>query len=284
MSDLLDAVRTGNISSQFGAFGSGQVARDGLRVDTPLGTLDTRQSPIHKFMRAMDEGGGYMRPTQFVIDLNLESIDFDEKKVRPTPKSSSPLSAASSFLQDAISSIPGMSIGKFQSMRLNCHTAQLPMETFTVSDTQKIDGRVRRHPVARAYANESSFTFYVSRDAFERAILLEWHEKIINHKKHAIEYFDNYVKDIHVKVFSNDSATTSTSLLGEVEEKVAHEVILENAWPATINEMDLSYSSRSEVMNMSVTFYFDRAIWAKQRDKEDEPRENDFTGGFGGLL
>lgn len=286
MSKLINAIRTGSVSTRLGRAANAQVTRDGVRVDSPVGTIDTRDTPIHRFMKSMNDSQGFMRPTQYKVDFNLEEDFFRENKIR-RPRNqlgdSSPLGALTRGLQgtaDQISNAVGEvfgsgSLDKFEVFSLNCHNAILPSDTFSMSDTQKIDGHIRRNPVARAYATEATFTFYVSKDAFERALMLEWHEKIIQHSRHRVNYHRNYVTDISVKTLMNDSASTSINLTGSVDESVGHEVILENAFPVTINEIELSYSDISQIVSMSVMFYFDRAIWARQQDQEQQEFEND---------
>lgn len=281
---ILDAVRSGKVSTRFG-LASGQVTRDGFRIDTPLGTADNRDTPIHDFMRNMDESEGFMRPTQFQMRFNLDEGLFDKSRLARGDvnggvfQSSNPLGTLFSSLQDFTSDLGdrlseklnygATSPSKYEAININCHRATIPSETFAMASDQKLAGRNRRYPVSRAYSGEITVSFYVSRDGFERTLFDEWQNLIIPHRRHVVQFPQNYTQNLELIVFRNDSASNLKFPIGR-DESEAFKVHFEKAYPVAIREIELDYSSTNQVSQMDVTFYFERSIEDRQQNREDE--------------
>ena len=64
-------------------------------------------------------------------------------------------------------------------------------------------------------------TFRIGQDMFERTFFEEWQDRIIDHETHALNYYENYVRDIYIAQLGPDDSVVFKILVnkeGKIED------------------------------------------------------------------
>lgn len=142
-------------------------------------------------------------------------------------------------------------------LSLRCDSAQLPTRTFSLVE-QKTYGPVRFFPVQNAYENVT-LSFICSDNMIEKSFFDNWMNIIsvstrtVTNTMRNRAYFDFEYKDSYAVPI----IITQQNLSGGDSYKVS----LMEAFPISVNQMDLNWSSIDMVHKLSVTFnyrYFER--------------------------
>jgi hypothetical protein len=128
----------------------------------------------------------------------------------------------------------------FNDLTLRCENAQLPSRTLMTTE-QKIYGITEKYPYETSYA-DAEFTFYVSDNMKEKIIFDKW-MNIVSPKN---TYNMNY---------KNEYETTITVIQYGLNEKSSYVLYLRKAFPISVNELDLDWSSDS-VHKLNVVFAY----------------------------
>ena len=124
-----------------------------------------------------------------------------------------------------------------------CSQTELPGKTINISET-KYNGDVRKVGNSIMYGNQQ-FVFKVSKDMYEKTIIDEWMNLIINPQTHEVGYYDDYVVDITVyQLDTND--------------KIVHAIVLEDAYPIMSNPLTLSNLEQNNSHELMVQFAYKR--------------------------
>lgn len=144
-------------------------------------------------------------------------------------------------------------------LRLRCESAQLPSRTFSLVQ-QKTYGPIRSFPVQNSYENVT-FSFICSDDMKEKMFFDSWMEfvsksdytptnlpGIVNAITNPrinfdFEYRDNYVTSIYVRQQN-------------LQAKDVYVVELLEAYPISVNQVDLSWGNLDVVNKLQVTFSY----------------------------
>lgn len=160
---------------------------------------------------------------------------------------------------------PEITIGKFsdeQSLSFLCHTAELPGES-TATIGQKIYGITEKFSVMTGY-NDITLAFYTRGSGVEisRKYFQDWlafmtgRFETVNYKgkqtvetTYNVQYKDYYTSTIKITHY----AITGDPLV---------EVTLYDAFPVSINQVPLSWSSQNQAQSLNVTFAYTEYSYA----------------------
>lgn len=131
--------------------------------------------------------------------------------------------------------------GTAKNLTFRCESAELPSVTFETLE-QKIYGPTEKYPRQKNY-NESTLTFMVSDDMKEKLFFDAWVELINPSSTYDFPYKMDY-------------ATAITINQIDVTGKVSYSISLEDAFPISINQLDLDWSSIETYHKLSVVFAY----------------------------
>lgn len=115
----------------------------------------------------------------------------------------------------------------------------------------KIFGTKREMPYGVVYA-PMSINFICTNSMIERTFFDVWHQFIMSPTSQYMEYYQTYVGQIVIQKIANDES--AQSLVGQV----VATYFLEEVYPKSISEQELSYSSGDEYLKLSVEFEYAR--------------------------
>lgn len=132
-------------------------------------------------------------------------------------------------------------LGTGRNLRLRCENAELPSKTFATTE-RKIYGPTEKHPYLTTF-NDSTFTFMISDDMSEKKLFDAW-MNLINPKT---TYDLNY---------KNDYATGITVNQYNVKNEKTYSITMIDAFPISVNQLDLDWSNENSHHKLAVTFAF----------------------------
>lgn len=124
---------------------------------------------------------------------------------------------------------------------LRCDNAELPSRTFATAEQKIGSNPIEKYPYHSNY-NDASMTFIVTDSMEEKLYFDGWMEKINPITTFNFKYKNTYVKDIIVTQYS-------------VSNKPTYSVKLKDAYPISMNQLDLDWSSDSH-HKLTVTFAY----------------------------
>lgn len=129
-----------------------------------------------------------------------------------------------------------------RSVLIMCDQVSLPGVNLTTVQ-QKFWGEVRDFPTEAVFENVT-FSFYVDTNMGVKTMFEEWLATIRNPRTRAFNYYANYVTNIEINVHPINS-----------DDDVVHQVTLYEAYPQTLNAVQLDYGSK-EVMKYTVSMNY----------------------------
>ena len=131
--------------------------------------------------------------------------------------------------------------GTAKNLTFRCETAELPSVTYETFE-QKIYGPTEKYPHQKNY-NESTFTFMVSDDMSEKVFFDAWMELINPSSTYDFPYKMDYVTEITVNQY-------------DVNGNVSYSISLDDAFPISVNQLDLDWSHVDGYHKLSVVFVY----------------------------
>ena len=128
-----------------------------------------------------------------------------------------------------------------KSLRFRCETTQLPGRTIATTD-QKTYGPIEKFPYLATY-NDIDLSFYVDDDMKQKYLFDSWFD-YINPR-----FNNNYA-------YKNEYATILTINQYDVLNNLSYSVDLYDAFPVSVNQLDLDWSNTDSVHKLSVTFAY----------------------------
>lgn len=128
-----------------------------------------------------------------------------------------------------------------QRLTLRCENAELPSRTLATTD-RKIYGPTEKHPYLTTY-NESTFTFIVSDDMLEKKLFDAWMDLINPRSTFDIAYKKDYTTNITVNQY-------------DLQNKKTYSVSLNEAFPLSVNQLDLDWGNETAYHKLSVVFCY----------------------------
>jgi hypothetical protein len=127
------------------------------------------------------------------------------------------------------------------SLNFRCETAELPSISFGTTE-QKIYGPTEKYPNQLIY-NDSTFTFIVSDDMREKIFFDGWMQLINPNSTYDFGYKGDYSTTIQVNQYDVTGALT-------------YSVSLIDAFPISVNQLDLDWSNTDSHHKLSVVFAY----------------------------
>lgn len=152
-------------------------------------------------------------------------------------------------------------------LTFRCENAEIPGKTFMTHD-QKIYGPTEKFPYQHSY-NDMNMTFIVSDDMFEKKFFDTWIERISSIDSYNFKYKTEYATTIIINQF-------------DVSGDNSYSVSLIDAYPISVNQLDLDWSSDAH-HKLAVVFAY--TYWRQERTITPTPPSPALpgvinTGGF----
>jgi len=128
---------------------------------------------------------------------------------------------------------------------LMCSQTELPGKTINTSET-KYNGDVHKVGQSVMYGNQQ-FTFHVSQDMYEKTIIDQWMNMVVDPETHEISYLSDYA--VTINIFQLDQ-----------NDKIVHAVALLDAFPVMMNPLTMSNSEHNNVHELMVQFAYRRWV------------------------
>jgi|TARA_B110000908_G_scaffold124152_1_gene145569 hypothetical protein len=122
-----------------------------------------------------------------------------------------------------------------------CKTASLPGRQIATTD-YSTNPKPKKMPYA-GITDDVTLTFMLTQDMFAKKFFDAWQSQIIN-PDYSINYKDTYTKDIIVQQLNKDNFPVYT-------------VLFKNAYPVTVDAIELSADSSDTISTMSVSLAYD---------------------------
>jgi len=126
-------------------------------------------------------------------------------------------------------------------LTLRCENAELPGKTVATTD-RKIYGPIEKQPYLTTF-NDSTFTFIVSDDMKEKKLFDAWMDLINPKTTFDLNYKGDYITPITVNQY-------------DVTNKLSYSVTMIDAFPVSVNQLDLDWSNDNTHHKLSVTFAY----------------------------
>ena len=159
--------------------------------------------------------------------------------------------------------IPGGDRGSTQLAQLFCDSVSIPGMDIA-STPQRIFGEPREMPYERMFS-PIVLSFYVDADMKVKYLFDSWIHKIINPVTRNMSYYDDYKRNITIKVLT----------VAEDEDNPPYEIVLWEAWPKNVTSIVLDSTSNNP-MKLQITFQY--KYWEYTSKKGLLRQPNDFSG------
>jgi len=116
-----------------------------------------------------------------------------------------------------------------RNLTLRCESAQLPSRTFATADQKIGSNPIEKHAYQSNY-NESEMTFIVSDDMSEKIFFDAWMEYINPTMSFDFNYRNDYISTLTVNQYG-------------VDNKLTYSINLIDAFPVSVNQLDLDWSN-----------------------------------------
>ncbi len=130
--------------------------------------------------------------------------------------------------------------GDSELISLMCHSVTIPSQ-FLVTDTNNMFGISRDHAWMKN-VNQIVMRFYLDTDLKVKKIFDEWAKQIQNPDNGILDYYNNYIRDITIKVL-------------DINDNIRNEVQVFEAYPRNI-EGDTLEARANGIATLTVTFNF----------------------------
>jgi len=128
-----------------------------------------------------------------------------------------------------------------KNLNLRCESAELPSKTYGTTD-QKIYGPIEKFTNQMIF-NDSTFTFILSDDMSEKTFFDGWMQLINPNSTYDFAYKGDYTTSVLVNQYN-------------VSGELTYGVSLIDAFPVSVNQLDLDWSNTDSHHKLSVTFAY----------------------------
>ena len=150
------------------------------------------------------------------------------------------------FVSDLLSAISYF-IGAERQVNLNCRRTSFPPASFSTFENKTI-GPLQKFPYEYLY-EDFDMEFYLDDNHTERNFFLEWMNKIKNPKTNNFGYKDHY--STRIEIIQKDRLQLNR-----------YKVVLVEAYPISVGEVQLAYDQTDTVNTFNVTFAY--TYWYKE--------------------
>jgi hypothetical protein len=134
-------------------------------------------------------------------------------------------------------------IGDVKNLTYRCENAQLPGRTFATMEQKIGSNPIEKYPYLTTY-NDIDLTFIVDDDMKQKIFFDSWFELINPTYNFNYQYKSNYATTIVINQY-------------DVQNQLTYSVTLFDAYPISMNQMDLDWSS-DQAHKLVVTFAYTR--------------------------
>ena len=138
---------------------------------------------------------------------------------------------------------PSAKTDESKKVSLRCESILLPARNLNTLTDSNIYGPTREIVDGVTFAEDITMTFQASSELDERVFFEEWQELAFNKKTWNIGYYNDYVNTVEIYLLDK-------------EDKRRYGIRLVEAFPKTINAIDLSHATNNEIIKTSVSFSF----------------------------
>lgn len=137
-----------------------------------------------------------------------------------------------------------------EALSVLCDSVSMPGRQITTTE-RFTDMKAQK--VAYGFAAEDvEISFILTNDWSAWTYLNDWNQQIIGNvqglRNYTVRFKADYAKDIEIEHLNNNSQDLS---------QIAKRVLLQNAYPTTLNAIDLSNDSENEIIRVSASFSYD---------------------------
>lgn len=232
-------------------------------------------STVNTFIAQINQGEGMARPNRYLVKF------FLPQKYK--------LGSQDQF--DYGTYTPEMNTMTSSDMQRNvgmmCNKVTMPSRDINTTDVRTYGPR-RKMPYAYSFNGNTEMTFYGDKFLRQRHFFEEWQEQIFNRHTHEMNFYEDYIGKIHIYQIGADDQEGG-------RDRITYAVELDEVYPETIGQYDLSYGDNDKVAELPITFAFrtwmnlskgdlnTADIGAKFGDIPEVKASKDF-GLFGGFL
>jgi len=148
-------------------------------------------------------------------------------------------------------------------LSLYCEMASLPPINISTKSF-KIFGPTYQRPFGAEYGGEGiSFTFHVDRDMKVKTFFDDWAALVVDPRTGTVGWQDEYVTELYIRQLDE-------------QENVTYEVKLLEAFPRSVNLLELNNSSQNQTHRLNVLFGYrtwESVTQATRRTAVDIPRQ-----------
>lgn len=128
-----------------------------------------------------------------------------------------------------------------QQLTLRCEAAQLPSITLATTE-RKIYGPVEKQPIKSTF-NDAMFVFFLSGDMSEKYFFDAWIQLINPQSTYNLNYKSDYAVPVTITQY-------------DVQGKQTYSITLTDAFPISVNQLDLDWSNETMFHKMYVDFAY----------------------------
>lgn len=132
---------------------------------------------------------------------------------------------------------------------IGCHTANLPNRTLLTATHKQIGGPFNI-PFSHTY-DPVTFSFYADKNLNVREYFEVWQSAVINITDNSVNFWNEYVSDIDIIVLDRKG-------------NESYKMTLYDCYPLAIGDVNLSYASQNELLNITVTMMY--RLWKSEHD------------------
>lgn len=162
---------------------------------------------------------------------------------------------------------------------LLCETANFPALNISVK-SQRIFGPAYQRPITSEYGGEGiALTFHVDREMTVKRLFDSWMETIVAGGTNQSEWQNTYTVAYPEEYLCN----ITINQLDEFD-NVSYSIMLEDAFPRSMNMMDLNNSSQNQTHRLTVMFAYRRWTPIAPTETKAAPASGGILGTIGGLI
>lgn len=133
-------------------------------------------------------------------------------------------------------------------LRFSCESVELPGKSFSTADINEY-GPIYNIPYQQIYDN-TSITFRVSSDAFEKKFFDAWQDLIADTQTNDLNFYENYISVVQITQYNRSG-------------KEIYKIKLKEAFPVTVNSIALDHNTADDIVRLNVEMsyrYWERLI------------------------
>jgi len=146
------------------------------------------------------------------------------------------------FMSPPESVTSSVSVNETRDIELMCESCSLPGRQITTLDYSLIRQQLK---IPNGYLNQDiTFVFHLTNDYFMKRLFDQWSSLIIDQNTYKLNYKNDYQRDITIYQIDENNNNV-------------YGVVLKNAFPITVESIDLNNTSENTTQKVSVTFTYE---------------------------